>query len=72
MLKFKDANGNIVGHQSDNDSEPTMISMTDKKKSKKSNKTKKQMGVYEKPLIEQQDPNYIASGVGPNGNGGKQ
>ena len=72
MLKFKDSNGHVIGELSDNDSEPVLYSEEDVKRKKKSkqSKTKKAEGVYEKPVTLQQDPNYIASGMGPNGNGG--
>lgn len=71
MLKFKDSNGNVIAELADDDSEPVMYSEQDKKKKKsKKSQAKKQMSVYERPLIEQQDPSYIASGVGPGGNGG--
>lgn len=71
MLKFKDSNGKVVGELSDDDSEPVMYEEQDKKRKKnKQSKTKKAGGVYQKPLTLQQDPNYIASGIGPGGNGG--
>jgi hypothetical protein len=65
MIKFKDSNGDVIGQLDDDDNEPVFDQEFEDAKKKKRSKGKKvnnEMGYTQKPLIIQNDPNYVASG----------